>query len=33
LGLSMRTHDQRWFSIVVDLSGESQQDGSGISWL
>jgi hypothetical protein len=32
-GPPMRTNDHRWFSMVVDFSGESQQDGSGISWL
>jgi hypothetical protein len=32
-GLPMRTDDHRWFSMDIDFSGESQQNGSGISWL
>jgi len=31
-GSLMRTHESRWCSMGIDFSGESQQDGSGISW-
>ncbi len=32
-GSHMRTREYRRCSMCIDFSGESQQDGSGISWL